>query len=76
MPTLPGQNDMEIRAMAERWMQQTELSFGQGSMTSLAYASRIRRWTRWCEASRVRLGCTRISPLPPRTGSSATSPRK
>ncbi len=54
MPTLPGQNDMEIRTMAERWMQQTELSFGKGSRTSLAYASRIRRWTRWCEASRIR----------------------
>lgn len=54
MPTLPGQNDMEIRTMAEGWMAQVDLTFGKGSRTGIAYASRIRRWVRWCASNRIR----------------------
>lgn len=53
LPEIPGQNDMAIPEMAEKWMSQVELSFGRGSRTSLAYSSRIRRWVRWCESRRI-----------------------
>lgn len=54
MPSMPGMNDRDIASMATDWMRQVELVAGPDAKTAMAYRSRIRKWTEWCERNKIR----------------------
>ena len=54
MPSMPGMNDRDIPSMAEDWLRQVELVVGRDGKTGMAYGSRIKKWTQWCERNGIR----------------------
>lgn len=54
MPSMPGMNDRDIASMAKDWIRQVELVSGHDARTAMAYRSRIRKWTGWCERNGIR----------------------
>lgn len=54
MPSMPGTNDRDVRSMAADWLRQVELATGRDGKTGMAYSSRIRKWTDWCERNGIR----------------------
>lgn len=54
MPSMPGANDKDVPSMAADWLRQVELATGRDGKTGMAYGSRIRKWTQWCERNGIR----------------------
>lgn len=54
IPSIPGTNDRDITSMAADWLRQVEISTGRDGKTGMAYSSRIKKWTGWCERNGIR----------------------
>lgn len=54
LPSMPGMNDKDVASMASDWLRQVELVTGRDGKTGMAYGSRIKKWTAWCERNGIR----------------------